>query len=93
MCSRVAHLLLPFCSQLSIAPDPSNANAVSAQSLANSLVSQAASPTSKLAAALAPTAAVDTSFSGTTSTGAVYLCPDGSWQSTLLCLTWCVVLN
>jgi hypothetical protein len=71
---------------LSITPDASSVNAPSPQTLINSLITQAASSTSALATIMAPTAPVVTSYTPTVSVGTVYLCPDGSWQSTML---WC----
>jgi hypothetical protein len=71
---------------LSITPDASSVSAPSPQTLINSLITQAASSTSALATIMAPTAPVVTSYTPTVSVGTVYLCPDGSWQSTML---WC----
>jgi hypothetical protein len=75
---------------LSITPDASSVSAPSPQTLINSLITQAASTTSALATIMAPTAPVVTSYTPTVTMGTVYLCPDGSWQSTML---WCDSLD
>jgi hypothetical protein len=71
--------------QLSIAPDASNPSAPTPASVATTLASQSTSASSPLSTAMSQVASIDPSFSSSVSTGPpVYLCPDGSWQSSSL---------
>ena len=74
--------------EVAIAPDARDAGAASPAALAAALAAQATTPNSALASKLATLGAVDPAFVPPQANGPpAYLCPDGSWQSTLLCAT------